>query len=285
MSTIVLPGVNDIVPIRASGLAELFDCSSRWAGKAFYGHRGVTYGRSHLGTSIHHATAWYDNERTLADGNPDTEEAVERFINYLRADEHVMWADIPRQQAEKIGITLVTHYCLEISAQFDWVKVEATCEPIQVPMPNGIIFEITGHVDRVRRKIVDGTARHGVADFKTSTRIIAQDGSLSIDRHGLQLAIYELLEIQAAEATGLKMDLPALVVGFSTSGRFEILTEEIPNPHALLFGDGVNKGYLIAASEIILHQQYIGNTYSMMCSERYCPSYQHCFYVKQGRSK
>jgi hypothetical protein len=276
VGTIVLPGVNDIVPIRASGLAELFDCSARWAGKNFYGHRGTTYGRSHLGTAIHHATAWYDNERTLADGAPDTETAVDKFITYLRADEHVMWADIPKQQAEKIGITLVTHYCLEISAQFEWVKVEATCEPIEITMPNGVIFEITGHVDRVYTE----DARYGVADFKTSTRIIAADGTLAIDRHGLQLAIYELLEIQAAKATGLKIELPALVVGFSTSGRMEILTEKLNNPRRLLFGDGAdNKGYLLAASEIVANQQYIGNTMSMLCSERYCPSYKYCFYV------
>jgi hypothetical protein len=274
------------VPIRASGLAELFDCSARWAGKNFLGHKGPTYGRSHLGTSIHYATAWYDNERTLPDGEPDTETAVDKFLTYLRADEHVMWADIPKQTAEKIGVTLVTHYCLEISAKFEWVKVEATCEPIQVPMPNGVIFEITGHVDRVYREAVAPKLyKHGIADFKTSTRIIAADGSLAIDRHGLQLAVYELLEIQAAQATGLEIDLPALVVGFSTSGRMEILTEKVPNPRALLFGDGENKGYLIAASEIVERQWYIGNTYSQLCSERYCPSYPHCFYVKQGRPK
>jgi hypothetical protein len=269
------------VPIRASGLAELFDCAARFAGKNFLGHRGQTYGRSHLGSALHYATAWFDNERTLPDGAPDTETAVDKFITYLRADDRVMWADIPKQQAEKIGITLVTHYCLEISAQYQWAKVEATCEPIEIAMPNGVIFEITGHVDRVYEE----NARYGIADFKTSSRIIAADGSLAVDRHGLQLAIYELLEIQAAKATGLTIDLPALVLGFSTSGRMEILAEKIRNPHALLFGDGENKGYLIAASEIIERQMYVGNTYSMLCSERYCASYNHCFYVKQGRSK
>lgn len=282
MGTIVLPGVNDVVQIRASGLAELFDCAARWKGKNFLGHRGPTYGRSHLGTSIHYATAYYDNERIIENGSPDTETAVDKFIEYIRADEKVLWADMPKQVAEKIGIQLVTKYCLEISEQFDWVKVEATCEPIQIAMPNGVIFELTGHVDRVRRKIIDSKPKYGVADFKTSSRILKADGSLAVDKHGLQLAVYEFLEIQAEQATGLDMELPALVVGFSTSGNLDILTEEIPNPRTLLFGDGDNKGYLIAASEKIEHQDYIGNTYSMMCTPRYCASHPHCFYVNPG---
>jgi hypothetical protein len=283
VSTIVLPGINDIVPIRASGLAELFDCSERFKGKNFLGHRSPTYGRSHLGTAIHYATAWYDNERVLEDGDPDIETAIDKFTEYLRADEKVFWADIPKQKAESIGITLVNTYCQSISSNYDWIKVEATCEPLQIPMPNGIIFELTGHVDRVYRECVaPNLYKYGVADLKTSSRIVSADGTLAIDRHGLQLAIYELLEMQAAEATGLEMTLPALVIGFSTSGRLEILAEKIPNPRALLFGDGESEGYLIGASKIIEQQLYIGNTYSQLCSERYCASYNQCFYVNAG---
>lgn len=278
MSDIVLPGVNDIVPIRASGLGELFDCSFRWLGKAVLGHRGPTYGRSHLGSAIHHGTAYYDNERVI-DGSPDTESAVDQFIEYLRDDEKIIWADIPKQKAEQIGIQLVTKYCLDVSSDYEWVKVEATCEPIEITMPNGVIFEITGHVDRVYTR--DG--KFGVADFKTGGRVIAADGSLAVAKHGLQLAIYELLEIQAAQATGYKMELPALIVGMSTTGDLDILVEEVDNSRTLLFGDGETMGYLMGASAIIEHQLYLGNTQSQLCGERYCPSYNQCFYRKQGK--
>jgi hypothetical protein len=280
MSTIaVLPGPGDIVKIRASGLGEIFDCARRWKGRTIDGDKGQTHGRSHLGSSVHYGTAWYDNERTLDGGCPDTETAIDKFLEFFRAEDHVMWSDIPKQKAEQIGIQLTSKYCLEISAQYEWIKVEATCEPIEITMPNGIIFELTGHVDRVYTR--DG--KYGVADFKSGGRVIAADGSLAVDKHGLQLACYELLEIMAAEATGHKMELPALIVGFSTSGDLDILTEEVPNPRELLFGDGDYMGYLMGAAAIIEHQLYLGNTKSQLCGPRYCNSFDKCEYIKKGK--
>lgn len=292
MGSIVLPGAGDVVPIRASGLAEIFDCSERWVAKNYKGARGPTSGRSHLGTSVHYATSWYDNERVLPDGSPDTEMAIDKFAEIMRDDAKVLWSDIPKQQADNIGRQLVTKYCLEVSHHFDWIKVEATCEPIELTMPNGVIFQVTGHVDRVRRQAVEECAKRshvpecvcplGVTDFKTSARIVGADGRLAIDKHGCQLAIYELLEIQASTIIGRRMTLPALVLGFSTTGDLAIIPEEIPHPRSMLFGDGgENEGYLIAASKIIANKLYVGNTYSQLCTPRYCPWYNDCFYIKR----
>jgi hypothetical protein len=264
--------------MRASALGELFDDALRWKARTIDQIYGLTYGRSHLGTSIHFGTAWYDAERIDPDGTPDTETAVDKFLECLRADENVHWIDIGKSKAENIGITLVAEYCQEISPQFEWVKVEATCEPIEITMPNNVIFEITGHVDRVYTQRVDGRKRFGVADLKSGYGVIRQDGSIDVAKHGVQLAVYELLEIMAQQSADEPMTLPALVIGLSTSGRPEIKWEQVDNPRSLLFGDGQHDGYLMAASKIIEHQLYVGNPRSMLCSEKYCPIYNDCFY-------
>lgn len=274
----VLPVPADWIGLRASGLGELFDCAARWKAKAIDKVPGLTYGRSHLGSAIHFGTSAFDAERLLEDGNPDTEIAVDRFLEYLRADDQVHWIDIPKKKAEHIGIPLVTMWCQDVSPQFEWVKVEAVCEPIEIAMPNGVFFRITGHVDRVYRLRVNNTWRYGVADLKSGAGVIRIDGSVDVAKHGVQLAVYELLEIMAREATGEDMTLPALVFGLPTTGQPDIKWEAVENPRSLLFGDGDTEGYLLAASKIIEHGLFVGNTRSMLCSDKYCPVYNDCFY-------
>lgn len=272
--TEVRPGPGDIVRMRASALGELFDDSLRWAAKILDHRYGPTYGRSHLGTSVHFGTADFDRQTTLPDGKPDVEVAVAKFLEIFNDDEKVSWTDLPKAKAEGIGLNLVIDYCNEISPQFNWVAVEALCEPLLITMPNGIIFEITGTVDRVYEK----DDKHGIADLKTGYAIITPNAEVDVAKHGPQLATYDLLEMMAESATGFDIKLPAIVIGLSTSGNGTMMWEEVQNPRTLLFGDGINMGYLLAASEIIASQLYIGNPRSMLCTEKYCPIYNECFY-------
>ncbi len=267
------PGPGDVVRLRASGLSELFDDSLRWVAKHLDGLRTPSYGRSHLGSAVHLGTAIYDQARVHGN-KPDVEQAVGAYLEYLRADENIHWVDLPKAQAERIGLHLVMEYCQNISPQFNWVAVEAECQSFHINMPNGMVFEITGTVDRVREQ--DG--KHGIADLKTGYRAINADGTVDVAQHGPQLATYELLEMQAEESTGYRIELPAVVIGMSTSSSGEIRWEEVDSPRSMLFGDGDNMGYLIAASEIIASQIFIGNPRSMLCTDRYCPIFNNCFY-------
>lgn len=275
---VINPGPGDTVWMRASGLSDLFDCAHRWWAKFIARMKSPVTGRSHLGSAVHWATAQYDTARMNGDWH-DVEGAIDEFHNYFRADAGVHWTDIRKDEADRIGVALVHKYCTEIAHQFEFVKVEAVCEPIEVSMPNNITFALTGTVDRVYTRRVNGKDQYGIVDLKTSGRIIRSDGSLDVAKHGAQLAVYEILEMMAKDATGLNITLPALVIGASTSGEPRILWEEIQNPRTLLFGDGDNMGYLIAASYIIEGQAYVGNPRSQLCSPRYCPAYP-CFYVK-----
>lgn len=265
--------------MRASGLGELFDDALRWKSRVIDGIHLPTYGRSHLGTSIHYATGWFDNERVQPDGNPDTETAVEKFLEWFRADQGVRWVDIGKAKAEPIGIALVAKYCQDISPQFTFTKVEIPCEPLEIAMPNGIIFQITGTVDRVYER--DG--KFGIVDLKSGSGVIKADGSIDVGKHGAQLGVYELLEIMARDATGLDITAPAYIIGLSTSAGHEIKFEPIENPRTLLFGDGDEMGYLMAASKIIEHQLYIGNPRSLLCSEKFCGIHERCFYRRGTR--
>lgn len=269
----------DVIRLRASALAELFDDSLRWRSRAIDGIHTPTSGRSHLGTAVHFGTADFDRQRLLADGRPDAADAVGAFKQYFHNDAGVHWTDIKKLEAEKIGMRLVADYCTEISEQFEWVAVEATCEPLVLTMPNGVVFEITGTTDRVYRL----GSQYGIADFKSGARIIGEDGEVEVDEHGPQLGTYELLESIAENATGFKITLPAFIMGFSTASA-QIKWRFVDNPRTLLFGDTDHVGYLEAAARIIKENLFVGNPRSMLCSERYCGIYNSCFY-RIGRTK
>jgi hypothetical protein len=58
------------VTVRASSLAELFDCPARWEAKHLLRMRMPSSGAARLGTAIHAGTALFDQARL--DGNPLT---------------------------------------------------------------------------------------------------------------------------------------------------------------------------------------------------------------------
>ena len=192
---------------------------------------------------------------------------------YLRDDEGVSWTDIKPQYAEQIGARLVDRYCKEIAPEFEYVSVESECEPLEMEMPNGVIFEITGHTDRIRKK----KGEYGIVDLKSGAGVIGQDGEVKADAHGVQLAVYEVLEVMASQTTGYPITLPAAIIALSTSSG-EVDWVEVENPRNLLFGSKNVMGYLEAASLIIEHGIYIGNPKSQLCSDRYCPIYESCPY-------
>lgn len=268
------------IRLRASALGELFDDSLRWRARAIDGVQGRTFGRSHLGSAVHFGTADFDRQRVVV-GNPDPDpaESVAQFKQYFDGDAGVHWLDIAKSDAYKIGLRLVSDYCTEVSHQYEWHVVEATCEPLLLTMDNGITFEITGTTDRVYKM----GSRYGISDFKSGYGIIGQDGEVDVDVHGPQLATYELLESIATRATGLDISLPAMVMGFSTRTA-EIKPRFVEHPRTLLFGDDTHMGYLEAASRIIEQGLFIGNPRSMLCSERYCGIYDTCFY-RIGRTQ
>lgn len=264
-------GPGDVVPIRASSLGDLFDDALRWKIKNIDKVFSPSYGRARLGTAVHDATAVYDVARQY-DGDASIEMAIETFIYELGAKE-TKWVDISKAEAEMIGVQLVTKYCQEIAPMFVYDKIEERVEPQEIEMQNGLIIELTGHIDR---RIVRENGDRVIADLKTGYSIIdAETGLPKTDKHGPQLAVYDALEMLSEPDVAFATE--AVIIGLDTASG-AVGVKAIERPSRFLFGEDGNIGYLEAAAEIIMRGLFVGNPKSMLCTERYCPIYNNCWY-------
>lgn len=261
---------SNITFIRASSLAELFDCPARWAAKHLDGLRMPRSAAAQLGTAVHAGTAVFDASR-LPGGSPVTaDDAAGAVVDAIhKPDEEVDWDETPPNQAEKIALALHTRYCTEIAPRQDYLGVEITCEKLELPE---LGIALTGTTDRVR-KTPEGL---GIADLKTGGRAVGTDGKAVTQGHAVQLGVYELL---AEHAMGLHITAPAQIVGMNTgttAAGQRVGTGEVPNARALLVGTEEKPGLLEHASRLIHSGAFYGNAKSMLCSARFCPAHATC---------
>jgi hypothetical protein len=259
-----------LVFIRASSLAELFDCPARWQAKYLDGKRLPRSAAAQLGTAVHAGTAVFDASR-LPGGSPvtanDAAGAVVDAIN--RPEDDVDWDDTNPREVERIALALHTKYCADIAPKQTYLGVEILCERLELPE---LGIALTGTTDRVRR-----TPRgHGISDLKTGGKAVGTDGKAVVQGHGAQLGVYELL---AEHAMGLPITEPAQIVGMQT-GKTAVAqrvgTAEVPDARAALVGTEESPGLLEHASRLIHSGAFYGNPKSYLCSARYCPNHPTC---------
>ncbi len=261
----------DLVPIRASSLAELFDCPARWASKYIEGRRLPRSAAAQLGTAVHASTAVFDASR-LAGGSPVTaDDAAGALVDAIHhPEEDVEWEDTKPQEAERIGLALHTRYCAEIAPQQKYLGVEVACERLEIP---DLGIALTGTTDRVR-ETVDGQI--GIADLKTGGRAVGADGTVTTAGHGPQMGVYELL---AEQVIRRPITAPAQIVGLNTgktAAAQRVGTGEIEGARAALVGTDEQPGMLEHASRIIHSGLFFGNSKSVLCSPRFCPAHPTC---------
>lgn len=259
-----------LVFIRASSLAELFDCAHRWEGKHLLGMNGPTGGAAQLGTAVHAGTAAFDASR-LPGGTPLTiDDAAGAVVDAIQQPEReVDWGDTNKREAERIALALHTRYCNEVAPKQEYLGVEITCERLELPE---LGIALTGTNDRIR-KIGE---RRGITDLKTGKRAVATNGKAETTKHALQLGVYELL---AEHAMGIQIEAPAQIVGMNTGttpASQRIGTGEVNNARALLLGHDDEPGYLELASQILRAGQFPANPSSFLCSAKYCPRHGTC---------
>lgn len=196
-----------IIPIRASSLAELFDCPARWEAKNLLGMRMPSSGAARLGTAIHAGTAAFDQAKL--DGSPITpDDAAGELVKTLHdTTEEVDWDEARPQDAERIALALHTRYCAEIAPRQDYIAVELTCERMEIPE---LGLALTGTTDRVRRT---PSGELGIADLKSGARAVGADGAVATAGHGPQMGVYEIL---AQYAVGQPITAPAQIIGLQT---------------------------------------------------------------------
>jgi len=191
--------MNDIITVRASSLAELFDCALRWHAKHILKMRQPASRRMVLGTAVHAGTAMFDQARL--DGRPiKPNEAAGAVVDKLnnpgedvKADED----DMSPKEAEAIGLTLHAKYCAEISPRYDFRAVELDLGGLDIAVPEqGVTVRITGHLDRSRVSRQRNVKALRISDIKTGGRAAYKDGRAETKGRGLQIGIYQILTEQ-----------------------------------------------------------------------------------------
>lgn len=257
-----------MIRVRASSLAELFDCPQRWKAKHIDGKRTKNSGRAALGTGVHAGTAVFDDARINGSGIT-ADEAAGAVVDSIHSPEgDVDWSDISRKDAEKIALGLHAKYCAHISPQFQFAAVERENKPLVF---DDLGISLTGTTDRLYLK--DG--KKGVADLKTGARAVVQ-GQVSTAQHTAQLGVYTLLsEFDLCE----ELEAPPIIIGMKTGSKpesQEFNTAPVPNAKSVLIGTDGEPGLLEMASHIIQNEIWFGNPKSWLCSEKFCPNYKNC---------
>lgn len=259
-----------LVFIRASSLAELFDCPARWAAKHLERKTMPKSAAAQLGTAVHAGTAAFDSSR-LPGGTPITaDDAAGALVDAIQhPEEEVDWDEASPREAERIALALHSRYCSDVAPRQQYLGVEVKCEKLELP---DLGIALTGTTDRVRQVGND----LGIGDLKTGGRAVGADGRCVTQGHGAQLGVYELL---AEHAMGLPITAPAQIVGMQTgktAAAQRVATADVPNARAALVGTEDSPGLLEHAAALIRAGAFYGNSKSYLCSAKYCPAHPTC---------
>lgn len=258
--------------VRASSWAGLFDCAYRWEGIHLLKLRNVVGLRAALGTAIHAGTAAFDLARLTGD-TVTADDAAGVFVDKLRDPENEYDPerdDLSVPEAEKVGLTLLTKYCFEVSPRYNFVAVEMETKPLDIDCGNGVIVRLTGTMDRAR--IRKGDHGVGIADLKSGSAAVQKDAAVT-KGHGPQIGTYELLY---EHTTGEPITDDAEIIGLKTKGKAEIATATIKNAKRAMVGTEDTPGLIEFAAEMFKTGRFYPNPKSLLCSEKYCPRHSTC---------
>nr|DAE02895.1 MAG TPA: PD-(D/E)XK nuclease superfamily protein [Siphoviridae sp. ct8Hx23] len=261
-----------MITIHASSLADLFDCPARWAAKNIEQRHLPSSPAAQLGTAVHAGTALFDDAALR--GEPvSIDDTVGAVVDALHDESRdVDWGDETPEQLEPIATSLVRLYCEEIAPKMTYVAVEARCPDLPV---EDLGITLTGSTDRIRK---DENGCLGICDIKTGKTAVGADGTVKTQGHAAQMAVYELL---AGQALDVPMTAPAIIIGLQAAKtakgrRCGIGT--ITGAVDLLLGTEDQPGLLQMAGKMLKSGDFYGNSRSSLCSEKFCPIYQNCFW-------
>lgn len=236
--------------------------------------RNVVGLRAALGTAIHAGTAAFDLSR-LSGAGVTADDAAGVFVDKLRDPGNEFDPardDLSMTEAEKVGLTLLTKYCFEVSPRYDFVAVEMETRPLDIDCGGGVIVRLTGTMDRARiRKAAHGDGV-GIADLKSGSAAV-QKGAAVTKGHGPQIGTYELLY---EHTTGKPITDDAEVIGLKTKGTAEIATGTIRNAKRAMVGTDEQPGLIEFAAEMFKSGRFYPNPNSLLCSAKYCPRHATC---------
>lgn len=260
--------------VRASSWAGLFDCAYKWEGIHLLKMRNVVGLRAALGTAIHAGTAAFDTARLTGD-TVTANDAAGVFVDKLRDPENEYDPsrdDLSVPEAERVGITLLTKYCFEVSPRYNFVAVEMETKPLDIDCGNGVTVRLTGTMDRAR--VRKGDHGVGIADLKSGSAAV-QKGVAVTKGHSAQIGTYELLY---EHTTGEQITDDAEIIGLKTKGTAEIATGIVKNAKRVMVGTEDQPGLIEFAAEMFKSGRFYPNPKSLLCSANYCPRYATCHF-------
>jgi len=261
-----------IYTVRASSWGALFDCAYRWEGIHLLKMRNVVGLRAALGTAIHAGTAVFDQARI--DGSGLTvDDAAGAFVDKLRDPENEFDPardDLNMSDAERIGLSLTTKYCLDFAPRYNFVAVEMETKPLEIDCGGGVIVRLTGTMDRAR--VRRSAAGVGIADLKSGSSAV-QKGAAVTKGHGPQIGTYELLY---EHTTGEEIGDTAEIIGLKTKGTPEVATASIANSKRVMVGTEETPGLIQFAADMFRSGRFYPNPKSLLCDKKYCPRHGTC---------
>lgn len=259
------------VRIRASGLADFFDCPARAEAKHLRGLRTPMGVKALVGKAIHKSTAVYD-QGVIDRADLTIDDAAGAAVDVFKqpGEDVVYEEDDNPKQLEGIALALHGRYCREIAPTQEYAAVEVTCDNLEI-VDLGIT--LTGQTDRVA-KVDDG---HGIRDLKSGATAVGADGTVATKGHAFQLGVYELI---AERASGIPINAPAKVIGLQTGkterGQRVAVSGDVIGARDVLVGDQDSPGVLQMLGGMLRSGVFPGNPRSMLCHEKYCPIYNRC---------
>jgi hypothetical protein len=267
-------GARAPITIRASSFGSIFDCPSRWIAIHIERLPSPSTGKAQLGTAIHAGTAVFDVDRVNG-VTPSIEAACDAAAESIRRPgREIDWGDDKPGDATDIAVSLTSRYAINEAPKHEYVAVEASVEALHLV---DLAIVLTGTTDRVYR--TPDTGELGIADIKSGKTIVRADGTVETKGHAAQLGVYELV---GQAAIGAPLSAPAKVIGLQTNKTPEkqrIASADIIGAREPLLGDDQHSGLLATAARIVHGDiDAWGNPKSMMCSPKYCPRFNTCFY-------
>lgn len=262
--------MSDPIKLRSSGVSGLGDCAMRWEKQHLLGMTTNTSPPALVGTAVHASTAAYDIAQIDGSGGISIDDAAGVAIDVLHhPEEEVDWAGTNMQKAEERALRVHLAYCQEIAPHQSYTVIEHKLEPLLIEMENGVVFEITGTLDRIRQ---DEYGRQGVADVKTGIMAVGADGEVAVGKHKAQLGTYTLL----AEQEFGPMTMPAGIIGLSTGSTARVGFREVTGAKESLIGSGDAPGFLHYVAPYFKSGLFPPNPQSWLCSPKFCPFYNQC---------
>lgn len=258
-----------MITIRASSLADLFDCPARWEARHIRQLSSPSGSKAMLGKAVHASTAVFD--QAVLDGSGVTaDEAAAAAVDTLyHPDEDVVWDEENPDALAAIALALHKKYCTVVAPKQRYVAVEIQCDRLEI---TDLDIALTGTIDRLKQT----ENGYGIADLKTGKTVVPASGEMSVGKYAYQMGMYELM---AECASGLPITEPAEIIGLNagkTKVAQRVATQTIANSRELLIGNEDRPGVLAMASKLLHAGLFFGNPRSMMCHKSYCPIYHIC---------